>query len=74
MSNVTHLGSLSADSRASGNSEERRGAPVSVMTESRPTGPGSVPGAEAAITVSHLRKTYGPVVAVDDVSFSVAEG
>jgi ABC-2 type transport system ATP-binding protein len=74
MSNVTHQGSLSTDSRASGNTEERRGPPVSVMTESRPTGPGSVPGAEAAITVSHLRKTYGPLVAVDDVSFSVAEG
>lgn len=27
-----------------------------------------------AVTVSHLRKTYGPVVAVDDVSFEVAEG
>ncbi len=34
------------------------------------------PGAEdtAAITVSRLRKTYGKAVAVDDVSFSVAEG
>jgi ABC-2 type transport system ATP-binding protein len=30
--------------------------------------------AGAAIEVSHLRKTYGPTVAVDDVSFSVAEG
>jgi ABC-2 type transport system ATP-binding protein len=27
-----------------------------------------------AIEVTHLRKTYGPTVAVDDVSFSVAEG
>jgi ABC-2 type transport system ATP-binding protein len=27
-----------------------------------------------AIEVLHLRKAYGPVVAVDDVSFSVAEG
>ncbi len=27
--------------------------------------------AGAAIEVSHLRKAYGPVVAVDDVSFSV---
>ena len=27
-----------------------------------------------AIEVSHLRKTYGPTVAVDDVSFAVAEG
>jgi ABC-2 type transport system ATP-binding protein len=27
-----------------------------------------------AVQVSHLRKSYGPLVAVDDVSFSVAEG
>ena len=27
-----------------------------------------------AVAVAHLRKSYGPVVAVDDVSFSVAEG
>ena len=27
-----------------------------------------------AVQIEHLRKTYGPVVAVDDVSFSVAEG
>jgi ABC-2 type transport system ATP-binding protein len=26
-----------------------------------------------AVEISHLRKTYGPLVAVDDVSFSVAE-
>jgi ABC-2 type transport system ATP-binding protein len=26
------------------------------------------------LRVSHLRKTYGPLVAVDDVSFSVTEG
>ncbi len=32
------------------------------------TGPGS------AVEIAHLRKTYGPVTAVDDVSFSVAEG
>jgi ABC-2 type transport system ATP-binding protein len=31
------------------------------------------PGA-AAVQIAHLRKTYGPLVAVDDVSFSVAEG
>jgi ABC-2 type transport system ATP-binding protein len=29
---------------------------------------------KAAVEIAHLRKTYGPVVAVDDVSFSVAEG
>jgi ABC-2 type transport system ATP-binding protein len=27
-----------------------------------------------AVEISHLRKTYGPLVAVDDVSFSVTEG
>ena len=31
-------------------------------------------GARPAIEVSHLHKTYGETVAVDDVSFSVAEG
>ncbi len=29
---------------------------------------------QAAVEIAHLRKTYGGVVAVDDVSFSVAEG
>ena len=29
---------------------------------------------EIAIQVSHLRKSYGPTVAVEDVSFSVASG
>ena len=28
----------------------------------------------SAVEVSHLRKTYGTLVAVDDVSVSVAEG
>ncbi len=28
----------------------------------------------SAVEISHLRKTYGPLVAVDDVSFSVTEG
>ncbi|HLX88898.1 MAG TPA: ATP-binding cassette domain-containing protein [Acidimicrobiales bacterium] len=31
-------------------------------------------GTAAAVTVSHLRKTYGATVAVDDVSFSVERG
>src|SRR6202046_4455546 len=31
-------------------------------------------GSGLAVEVSHLRKSYGPLVAVDDVSFSVAEG
>ena len=36
----------------------------------RPGGPAGGP----AVEVVHLRKTYGALVAVDDVSFSVAEG
>ena len=38
--------------------------------------PGSEPEAAGrpAVEISHLRKTYGPLVAVDDVSFSVTEG
>ena len=31
-------------------------------------------GVRPAVEVAHLRKTYGTLVAVDDVSFSVAEG
>src|SRR6476469_10979906 len=31
-------------------------------------------GARPAVEVAHLRKTYGTLVAVDDVSFTVAEG
>jgi ABC-2 type transport system ATP-binding protein len=52
---------------------------TAVTTGSEPgasTAPG--PQAEASSTptveISHLRKTYGPLVAVDDVSFSVTEG
>ena len=29
---------------------------------------------QAAVEIDHLRKAYGDVVAVDDVSFSVTEG
>src|SRR5579863_3474588 len=48
--------------------------------------PGSEPGAsmdpgsdakptsQPAVDIAHLHKTYGPLVAVDDVSFSVTEG
>jgi ABC-2 type transport system ATP-binding protein len=50
----------------------RRGAPV--VTGSRAAGFGSAAEAGAAIEILHLRKTYGATVAVDDVSFSVAEG
>src|SRR5437016_4231799 len=31
-------------------------------------------GRRPAVEVAHLRKTYGPLVAVDDVSFTVTEG
>jgi ABC-2 type transport system ATP-binding protein len=31
-------------------------------------------GSLAAVEISHLRKTYGPLIAVDDVSLSVTEG
>ena len=39
--------------------------------------PAGRPGQAAsrpAVEIAHLRKTYGPLVAVDDVSFSVTEG
>jgi ABC-2 type transport system ATP-binding protein len=38
------------------------------------TGNGAVPAAGRAIEVSRLRKTYDATVAVDDLSFTVAEG
>ena len=49
-------------------------ADASLDRRGRASGPGLVPEAGAAIEVSHLRKAYGATVAVDDVSFSVAEG
>ena len=42
-----------------------------MMTSTRE--PDQVAG-RPAIEIAHLRKTYGALVAVDDVSFSVAEG
>jgi len=39
-------------------------------SELRPTAAATRP----AVQITHLRKTYGPLVAVDDVSLSVAEG
>ncbi len=36
--------------------------------------PQSKAASTSAVEISHLRKTYGPLVAVDDVSFSVSEG
>ena len=49
-----------------------RGAPVAARSPT--AGSGSAPNGGRAVEVSHLRKTYGATVAVDDVSFSVAEG
>ena len=46
---------------------------ASLDRRGRASGPGLVPETGAAIEVSHLRKAYGATVAVDDVSFSVAE-
>jgi ABC-2 type transport system ATP-binding protein len=36
--------------------------------------PPAAPGGRPAVEVAHLRKTYGTLAAVDDVSFTVAEG
>src|ERR1700750_854371 len=36
--------------------------------------PPAAPGGRPAVEVAHLRKSYGTLVAVDDVSFTVAEG
>src|SRR3984885_8768201 len=45
---------------------------ISVATE---VGAGSARSAgQPAVEIAHLRKTYGPLVAVDDVSLSVAAG
>ena len=43
------------------------GVSVTAASQAEAAGP-------PAVEISHLRKTYGPLVAVDDVSFSVAEG
>ena len=45
-----------------------------VTPASRATGSELAGEADVAIEVTHLRKTYGTTVAVDDVSFSVREG
>ena len=42
--------------------------------QAEPRGLTSRPPTEFAIEVSHLRKSYGPTVAVEDVSFSVGSG
>ncbi len=71
MSNVTRQGSLSTGSSASGNNEEHDGGPFA--TGSRVAGTARGLDSGVAVQVEHLRKAYGATVAVDDVSFSVAE-
>src|SRR3984893_8266471 len=44
---------------------------VQMTTDTRKPAP---PAGRPAVEIEHLRKTYGTLVAVDDVSFSVAEG
>ncbi len=44
---------------------------VQVMTSTREP---AQPAGRLAVEIAHLRKTYGTLAAVDDVSFSVAEG
>jgi ABC-2 type transport system ATP-binding protein len=46
---------------------------MSTQMMARTREPGPVTGTPA-VEIEHLRKTYGTLVAVDDVSFSVAEG
>ena len=50
----------------------RHGESVTTQTELAGLAPNA--STELAIDVSHLRKTYGQTVAVDDVSFSVGKG
>jgi ABC-2 type transport system ATP-binding protein len=45
-------------------------SPAAVFLQEAPAAAGRRP----AVEVAHLRKTYGTLVAVDDVSFTVAEG
>src|SRR5215813_11468566 len=47
-----------------------RESPAAVSLLEAPAAAGRLP----AVEVAHLRKTYGTLVAVDDVSFTVAEG
>jgi ABC-2 type transport system ATP-binding protein len=50
-------------------------SPADGVTRTKTSGtPGGRGAGLPAVEIEHLRKVYGPVVAVDDVSFSVAEG
>ena len=50
------------------------GAPASETGASVAPGFPAEAASGPAVAISHLRKTYGPLVAVDDISFSVDEG
>ena len=45
-----------------------------VLAAPRPVPARTRAAGQPAVEITHLRKVYGPVVAVDDVSFAVAEG
>jgi ABC-2 type transport system ATP-binding protein len=72
------------DARASrpeagpGQPNGRRGDRLTIVPDKVSSATGARRPAQAgdkpAVEIAHLRKTYGTVVAVDDVSFSVAEG
>jgi ABC-2 type transport system ATP-binding protein len=51
-----------------------KGVLMSRQSDSEVAGASGAPETPAAVTVSHLRKTYGSTVAVDDVSFSAEHG
>jgi ABC-2 type transport system ATP-binding protein len=66
---------LTAGAHASGVAKVRREPGDRAQGESRPTSASRAETVSSpAVEISHLRKTYGPLVAVDDVSFSVTEG
>ena len=66
---------LTAGAHASGVAKARRESRAQAQGGSLPAAGSRAEAASmSAVEISHLRKTYGPLVAVDDVSFSVAEG
>jgi ABC-2 type transport system ATP-binding protein len=66
---------LTAGAHVSGVAKARRESGAQAQGGSRrAAGSRAEAPSMSAVEISHLRKTYGPLVAVDDVSFSVAEG
>ena len=49
-------------------------APSTAPSAAASTAPSASTKPRSAVEITHLRKTYGPLVAVDDVTLSVAEG